>query len=191
MLTKPFESAGGDAAKDGARLAALAQGAPVVLLVLSQHQLTVSIGSNDGAADASIHLLDFGLSVPAGDLLRHDPPTAAELERAIEHIENALMPLARRIPPGSTLFVDAPALAGLWNANGASPGQAGRLSLDAVEAAFQNLAAVAEGGPAASRGVPPGVDYALQLLVLREAMHHWGFSEVAKEVFAERATAPS
>jgi hypothetical protein len=100
-----------------------------------------------------------------------------ELEHAIEIIEDAVMPLARRIAAGSVLFVDAAELEVPWEPGAAAGGATYRVSTDEVEARFTDVAAVAQGRPVASSGMPGGRAIAWQLLVLREARHHWGFSE--------------
>ncbi|MCX7218854.1 MAG: hypothetical protein NTY70_07905 [Burkholderiales bacterium] len=170
-----------------ARLAALAHGAPAVLLLLSEQESTLIIaaknlsnGGNLGAdQSAEIHHLGVGLSTPVHGVLCHDSPRPAELEYAIELIEDAIMPLAARINPGSVLFVAGSALTPLWKEHSLATARTAPLSIGIIETAFLNLAAVAAGRPAASSGVPPGRAYAMQLLMLREAMHHWGFAQVS------------
>lgn len=110
----------------------------------------------------------------AETVLRQDPPTAAEIERAIDLVEDALMGL--RIATGDRgdlVTVDALLLA--------LPGlgaQGTGLGRDAVEALFQRLASRALGTPVAEAELPPGRDIAAALLILRECMHHLGFSRV-------------
>jgi len=111
----------------------------------------------------------------ADAVLRHDPPTPAELERAIDAVEDALtgshLACADR---GGLVTADALLLAlpGL-DAQGAG------LTRDAVEALFQRLASRAIGMPIAAAELPHGRDIAAALLILRECMHHLGFDRVA------------
>jgi hypothetical protein len=160
-------------------LAAGAGGAPVVFLMPVTEGAVVVIAAADTSAAVAIHHLTMGSSQkPASAVLRHDPPTPSELEHAIEIIEDAVMPLARRIAAGSVLFVDAAELEVLWEPGAAADAPTThRVSTDEVEARFTDLAAVAQGRPVASGGMPAGTDVAWTLLVVREAMHHWGFVE--------------
>lgn len=115
---------------------------------------------------------------PASRLLMHDPPTPVELELAIEGIEDAVMPLARQIAAGSVLFVDPGSAEARWRALAAESADKRQLSINQVEALFNSLPAVAEGRPTSSSDMPGATAFAWQLLLVREAMHHWGFTVV-------------
>lgn len=111
----------------------------------------------------------------AEDVLRHEPPTPAELERAIDVVEDALTgSRLARSERGDLVTADAllRALPGLG-----APGM--RLTRDAVEALFQRLASRALGTPVATAELPRGRDIAAALVILRECMHHLGFDGVA------------
>lgn len=111
--------------------------------------------------------LQVGAGALVDAVLRHDPPTAAELERAIDLVEDALTGLR-----------PAPAGAGLETADAlllALPGlgpQGGGLTRDAVESLFQRLASRALGAPVPAAELPHGREIAAALLILRECMHH-------------------
>jgi exopolyphosphatase/pppGpp-phosphohydrolase len=133
-------------------------------------------------AQSTVLEFDDGLRVtlPIGSrglvetVLRHDPPTPAEIERAIDLIEDALTGLRLAAGDrGDLVTVDALLLAlpGL-DVPGAD------LARDAVEALFQRLASRALGMPIAAAELPHGRDIAAALLILRECMHHLGFSRV-------------
>ena len=109
--------------------------------------------------------------------LRHEPPTPLELENAIAVVEDAVMPLAKRLPLPSELIGAGPALEAIAAASGKAQGDV-RMELGEVERLFQQLAAVSEGRPVASGGVPSGAAYAATLLILREFMHHLGFGAI-------------
>lgn len=47
-----------------------------------------------------------------------------------------------------------------------------------MEQTFERLAAVAEGRPVGQEGLPESTEFAAALLILREFMHHLGFSAV-------------
>ena len=52
------------------------------------------------------------------------------------------------------------------------------MSLETVEDWFQRLASASLGQPAAMQGLPAGREAAASLLVLREIMHHRGYTSV-------------
>lgn len=123
------------------------------------------------------------LPVRAQDLaeavLRSDPPTAIELERAIDLVEDALSRWHKTLPEGTVLVVADPRLHQLPGLD--RPGSA--LGRDAVEALFQRLASRALGTPVAADELPHGRDIAAALLILRECMHHLGFERVIMQPF--------
>jgi hypothetical protein len=125
-------------------------------------------------ANGDVVTLPVGVGDLARDVLRHDPPTPAELERGIELVEDALA--AARLPKadrGTFMISDtgARALPGLGTPEALLP-------LDAVEALFQRLASRALGTPVAVAELPEGREIAAVLLLLRECMHHLGFDHV-------------
>ncbi|WP_332745800.1 hypothetical protein [Hydrogenophaga sp.] len=119
--------------------------------------------------------LDLGSASTAQRFFRGDLPTPLELERAIDHVEDELMRATAWTAGRSTLVTDHPLVRALAQAEG----QAGAvLTRDVVEGLFQRLASGALGDPSALRGLPAGKEAAASLLILRELMHHLGFSQV-------------
>lgn len=118
------------------------------------------------------------LAIGVGDLVeavfRHDPPTPAEMERAIDLVEDALM--ASRLPQGDRgdLLTSDVLLRGLPGLREAGA----RLQRADVEALFQGLASASLGHPGARGDIPAGAETAAALLVLRECMHHLGYEAV-------------
>lgn len=111
--------------------------------------------------------------------LRHDPPTALEIERAIEQVEDVVMPLLRQLPPDTTLHTgDAAARVLLDLAREHRAGRPDALSLDDVEQVFNALAALSQGRPLASSGWPPQPGLAAYLVILREVLHHLRFTAI-------------
>lgn len=105
---------------------------------------------------------------------RHAPPTGAEIEAAIDVIEDALMATglgqARRGSLTST-SAELRSLPGLENAGTG-------LSLDEVESLFQRLAAAASGPRSVLGPLPADREAAAALLILRETMHHLDFDHI-------------
>ena len=130
--------------------------------------------------------LDVELGIGLGQLgrgpFRHEPPSELELESAIAFVEDAVMPLAKVLPP-STNLVSSDAIALRLLALGQrAPGQAtGVLTLEQVEHVFGELAAVSLGRPSSSSGVPTDGPFVSYVLVLREFMHHLAFGEISIE----------
>ncbi len=112
-----------------------------------------------------------------GAALSHTPPTELELEHAIAAVEDSVMPLATMFAAAAELATSdmlAHRLAGLGPGRTASGEM---LSIDVVENLFNDMAAVALGRPSAGS---PFLDSALcgYLIILREFMHHLGFTRV-------------
>ena len=118
--------------------------------------------------------LQVGPQVLAEEVLRHDPPTPTELERAIDLIEDALTGVHVAQPDGACLKTADPLLLKL-------PGlgtERASLGRDDVESLFQLLASRALGTPVGVVDLPQGREEAAALLILRECMHHLGFDRV-------------
>lgn len=124
-----------------------------------------------GQADV---VLDVSVDHLALTVFRHTPPTPAELEQAIDEVEDALT--ATRLTHaerGELLSSESllRRLPGLQEPDA-------RLTLHEVEALFQQLAAASLGQPLAAKELPNDGHTSAALLVLRECMHHLGFSAV-------------
>ena len=123
-------------------------------------------------------MLDIGTQALGDGLFRHDPPTALEIENAIEHVENAVMPLLRQMPPGTQLVTDDATARELHRLTNDRDAGEPLLLIDDVELVFNQIAAVAMGRPAQSSGLPAGTEFAAYVLILRETMHHLGFASL-------------
>lgn len=103
-------------------------------------------------------------------------PTALALEQAIAIVEDAVMPATRVLP--STAYVlrtASPLLREVALAAGADlAARPARLSRAAVENLFSRLTSQAHRPGHADPALPQRPDFAAALLILREALHHWG-----------------
>jgi exopolyphosphatase/pppGpp-phosphohydrolase len=150
-----------------------AVGAALVWLHLGADTLwLVREGNESGAASMA---LDLGTDSTARLFFRSDLPRPQELERAIDHVEDELMRAVAWAAGRSVLGTDHALARGLTPTHGLTDAV---LTRDAVEAAFQRLASGALGDPSALKGLPTGREVAAALLILRELMHHLGFSQV-------------
>ena len=124
-------------------------------------------------------MLDIGTEALGDGPFRHDPPTALEIENAIEHVENAVMPLLRQMPPGTQLVTSDPVACELHRLTNERDAGEPLLLIDDVELVFNQIAAVAMGRPVRSAGLPVGVEFPAYVLILRETMHHLGFASIS------------
>src|SRR4051812_24469374 len=111
-----------------------------------------------------------GVDAIAG-AFRRDPPTALDLETAIETIEEAISALGAT--RGDPVLVSGDAvLRQLAAAAGLDVAREAVLTTEAVERLFARLAAGSSGALAAADALPPGRALAATLVLLRELMHH-------------------
>ena len=103
-------------------------------------------------------------------------PTALALEHAIAIVEDAVMPATRVLPSTAyELRTASPLLREVALAAGADlAARPARLSRAAVENLFSRLASQAHRPGHADPALPQRPDFAAALLILREALHHWG-----------------
>jgi Ppx/GppA phosphatase family len=152
-------------ARAAARAGLPASTLTTLLHVGDEHAVVLS---GQGDQPAQVQQLDLGRARIARDYFHHDPPSAHEIERAIDFAEDEIMRLGKPADVATTLWSTSSAL----QAWGAVAGPT--MPIETVEQWFQRLASVALGQPGAMRGLPPGREAAATLLVLREFMHHRG-----------------
>jgi len=122
----------------------------------------------------SIATVQVGARSIAQRFFLHDPPTPAELEQAIDLVEDALMAAGLRQAARGNLVAEDAALMpqlGLGSTGGIA-------TRDEVEMAFQRLASVALGQPRTKGTTLLDREQAATLLILRECMHHLGYKGV-------------
>lgn len=147
------------------------------------HLTTLHVGERETRLETSTDpgtdaVLFLGTRELGSGPWRQEPPTPLELESAMAFVEDRVMPLGKVLPAGTTLVTrDAHARHLVVVAR---PGRdpAPPLSIDDVERVFNGLVAVSQGRPAASSGLPTQADFAAYVLILRELMHHLGFTSV-------------
>lgn len=153
---------------------------PTAPLLLLQPHATVLIQDQQVLAELTVGLRDI-----AEPLFLHEPPLAVELERAIDVVEDALSASGLRHAARGLLLVQDPALCALLRLNEAHE----PLPRDAVEALFERLALASSGRRDAMTDLRLGRHGAAALLLLRECMHHLGFTQVAAPVRPQSAGA--
>lgn len=105
-------------------------------------------------------------------LFRHDPPTPGEIEQAIDWVEDALATTGLKQSVRGDLVIDSPMLFGQLRLNAVGE----RMTRDQLEARFQRLASISLGHARAQDDPPTEPMAAALLLILRECMHHLGYS---------------
>lgn len=105
-------------------------------------------------------------------LFRHDPPTPGEIEQAIDWIEDALATTGLKQAVRGDLVMDDPLLFEKLGIDAEDE----RIPRDQVEARFQRLASVSLGHPRAQADPPSDPLAAAVLVILRECLHHLGYS---------------
>lgn len=101
--------------------------------------------------------------------------SASQLEEAIAEIEDLIMPVLRTVEPTTPLRVTGPVLETVLKQLGSADKAA---PISAVEDLFNRLADVAGGAPSSRLPVASHPDFVLGLVLLREVMHHGGFTAV-------------
>ena len=145
-----------------------------VWLTLRFQELVTQVQSAP-KADLTVDLsLPVSADALARDLLRHAPPSPLEIERAIERVEDAVMPARARLPAALRLQTSDARLRALVGAAGAARADAPVwLDIDTVEQIFNRLVARAQGRPASQDPLPVDGPSAARLVIVRELLHHW------------------
>ena len=137
---------------------------------------TVLAAETPGAP--SLLLAGVGWRAIGRDYLKHEPPTALELENAIAAIEDEIARLRVRPPKGSRVRTKDSLVRDIALAAGLPRDGEMIFTLTAVEQAFQRLAAQAARGLRTGEGIPAGNEAAAALVILRELTHHLAFAVI-------------
>lgn len=105
-------------------------------------------------------------------LFRHDPPTPGEIEQAIDWVEDALATTGLKQTVRGDLVIESHTLFEQLRLHAVGE----RMTRDQLEARFQRLASISLGHPRAQDDPPTEPMAAALLLILRECMHHLGYS---------------
>ena len=125
---------------------------------------------SDGASPDVV--LDVAAIDIATRLFRHDPPTSGEIEQAIDWVEDALATTGLKQAVRGDLVLDDPMLFEQLGLDA----EGERMARDQLEARFQRLASISLGHPRAQDDPPSESMAAALLLILRECVHHLGYS---------------
>lgn len=131
------------------------------------------VRSGQGGIGRAEQRLDLGASRIARDFFSHDLPTAREIEKAIDVVEDEIMRLGPRLDAGIPLRSRSEVLQPWAAASGPT------ITLEIVERWLERLVLAAHGRAHDMDGLPPGREAAAVLLVLREFMHHRGHPSIS------------
>lgn len=122
--------------------------------------------------------LPLGTASLARQWMRHTPPTPLDIERAIEQVEDVVMPLAAKLLRTEQLLMRGEGAALILQGLGTAPDAALRWSLDEVEDIFNRLAMVSQGRPSGQEALPTAPEFYAAMVILRECLHHLRFGGV-------------
>ncbi len=160
----------------------------IAMLDLGHHRSRLLISEGEGGHPQPVfHHMTLGLDLLATRTFREHMPTEAQLEHGIMLVEDAVMPMARLIPPSNVFVTRDPYLlevgqqalgvrdvTAAWKTTGRLP----VLSREAVEAQFELLARQAAHPHLPQGDLPQSPRWAAALLFLREILHHWQLGAV-------------
>lgn len=113
---------------------------------------------------------------------KHSPATPYEVEIAIEHIENVIMPARKQLPAILVCHCDDERLKQTANAiPNEIKSENNILSRQQIEIAFNQLVNVINGSPVSSTKIPSDNQFCAFLLIIREILHHWGIEKIILE----------
>ena len=141
----------------------------IILLHIGDDKTELIYSSNE------LITLPFGDKMIAEKYFKSLPPTEAEIEYAIQEIEDELMIVSSKvIELNSKLFT----LDEKINELLAYAGRDGNMSIADLEGLFSRFAAIVTGRPASTDILPLDNIFNAYLLILREILHHLKFENI-------------
>jgi exopolyphosphatase/pppGpp-phosphohydrolase len=137
-----------------------------------------TVRKSQAGVPAGFIVLAIGSGTTAAKFFKHAPPTPLEMENAIQAVEDEVTRAGVLATPDGSLLTHDACIRELALRSGVVPGHSMHLPIDAVERQFDLLAALTQGRPATSAGIPTDIGFAATLLILREFMHHLQFSAI-------------
>lgn len=153
-----------------------AEGTPITVISIGPSQTHLVYGKSI-TVEATISL-DIGSQKTSADHFKHRPPTPGEMEHAIMIVEDEIAQAPAALLAGSKLFAADNAIREIALVAGLAHQPTMLLRIAEVERTFDRLTYVLEGRPASSEGLPKSSEFTTTLLILREFMHHLGFSSI-------------
>lgn len=149
----------------------------IAVLLMDPAQMAIALG--ESAVPEKTWVLDLRINGLADRYFNNGVPTPFELENAIVMVEDEIAMARDLNGSASRLYTMSREVRAIARHAGLAEQETIVMSLGAVENTFGRLAAVAEGQPLASAGIPTEEALMAALLILRELMHHLRFGEIA------------
>jgi hypothetical protein len=174
ILKSPFENS--NLINDYAMLDAT-RGSSRVLSYLTIESDQTNIVTKNPDGEVMILSLDIGSDVTGSAYFHHEPPTPAEVESAINLIEDELMRAVPALPERTALYSKESFIRIVAVNAGISDDNEIVLSRQEIENVFTKFADLSMGSHA-STDIPVDSWFAAQFLILREIMHHLKFDRI-------------
>jgi hypothetical protein len=150
----------------------------VTVLHIADEYCFMAQGTNVDKPD-NMWIFEIGTEKTAREFFIHHPPTAGEVENAIQVVEDEVMPLHKLLTPDSNLYTLDARILEIARVSAFEESEQGTiLSIQDMEHAFTRLAAIISGRPASQDILPTTNAFAATLLILREVMHHLRFRNI-------------
>lgn len=143
------------------------------LVGIESRSLTFQFQKN-GQKDHLI-TLDFGYSEISDKYFKHDIPNDAEIEYAINFIEDQLMSKKELLGPKGGMLISDETLIGILRKNQLTGSQ---FQQQDIESLFSQYARVIMGAPASELGTEIKTEDVAIILILREVVHHMDFKQI-------------
>jgi len=151
---------------------------PITVLHIGDDYSFISQGADSDKPD-NLWVFAIGTVKTAIDFFKQYPPTFNEVENAIMVVEDEVMPLHKLLLPNTGLYtMDAGVREIAQLTVFAETKQGINLARADMEQVFNRLAAIITGRPASQDILPANISFATALLILREVMHHLGFTDI-------------
>lgn len=139
-------------------------------------QLNIDSQESTLSSTSQTFTLPIGENNFNGFTFQHSPITPYEAEMAIEHIENVIIPVRKKILiENIVLSSDNEKLKILWEHIGTAENF---LATTQIEEAFNELVNIINGSPISSTNLPSDKSFTAFLLIIREFTHHWGLTGI-------------
>ena len=142
---------------------------PLTLLHIGADRTVIATASN-------VLVLPIWTEKTGMESFHHAPPTPAEIENAINVVEDEVTRAHKMTGTGSILCTTDDSIREIAHLAGVPDQPEMRLNRDAMESLFTRLAALSTGRPAAKDNLRVDSSFSAALLILREFMFHLGFT---------------
>jgi hypothetical protein len=150
----------------------------ITVLHIADEYSFMANGANAEKPD-NVWLFEIGTEKTAREFFIHNPPTAGEVENAIQVVEDKVMALHKLLTTDSNLYTLDARILEIARVSAFEESEQGTiLSIQDMEHAFTRLAAIISGRPASQDILPTTNAFAATLLILREVMHHLRFTNI-------------